>query len=51
MAGINAEKWVQKKMVTAREKMEDTGVYDLNLASVHKEMEEVRPTTVLTLTL
>ena len=33
MAGINAEKWVQKKMVTAREKMEDTGVYDLNLAS------------------
>ena len=25
MAGINAEKWVQKKMVTAREKMEDTG--------------------------
>ena len=33
MLGINAEKWVWKDMVTAREKMEDSGVYDLNLAT------------------
>ena len=33
MFGINAEKWIHKKMTTAREKMEDAGVYDLNLAS------------------
>lgn len=33
MMGINAEKWALKKMVTAREKFEDSGVYDLNLAS------------------
>lgn len=33
MAGINAEKWEQKKVATARETFEDSGVYDLNLAS------------------
>ncbi|GFH85473.1 SusC/RagA family TonB-linked outer membrane protein [Bacteroides acidifaciens] len=32
MLGINAEKWMSKNMTTAREKMEDAGVYDLNLA-------------------
>lgn len=32
MFGINAEKWKNKNMTTAREKMEDAGVYDLNLA-------------------
>lgn len=33
MFGINAEKWISKSMATAREKMDDTGVYDLNLAN------------------
>ena len=33
MFGINAEKWVTKKVVTAREKFEDAGIYDLNLAT------------------
>ena len=33
MFGINAEKWTNKNMTAAREKMEDAGVYDLNLAS------------------
>ena len=33
MIGINAEKWVSKKLVAARENFEDSGVYDLNLAS------------------
>lgn len=33
MMGINAEKWALKKMATARETFEDSGVYDLNLAS------------------
>lgn len=33
MFGINAEKWLEKKMATAREKMDDTGVYDLDLAN------------------
>lgn len=32
MFGINADKWISKNMVTAREKMEDAGIYDLNLA-------------------
>ncbi len=33
MFGINAEKWTQKKLTTARENFEDSGVYDINLAS------------------
>ena len=33
MVGINAEKWTQKKIATARETFEDDGVYDINLAS------------------
>ena len=33
MFGISAEKWVNKKVVTAREKFEDAGIYDLNLAT------------------
>ncbi|NDV77576.1 TonB-dependent receptor [Dysgonomonas sp. 511] len=33
MFGINAEKWMWKNMATARELFEDSGVYDLNLAS------------------
>lgn len=33
MFGINAEKWTRKNVVTAREKFEDAGVYDLNMAS------------------
>ena len=33
MIGINAEKYVTKKLVAARENFEDSGVYDLNLAS------------------
>lgn len=33
MLGINAEKWASKKMAAAREDFEDSGVYDLNLAS------------------
>ena len=30
--GINAEKWTLKKLSAARETMEDSGVYDLELA-------------------
>ena len=33
MFGITADKWVTKKVVTAREKFEDVGLYDLNLAT------------------
>lgn len=33
MAGINAEKWMQKKLAAGRENLEDSGVYDLNLAN------------------
>ena len=33
MFGISAEKWVNKKVVTAREKFEDAGIYDLNSVS------------------
>lgn len=33
MFGVTAEKWAIKKVVTAREKFEDEGVYDLNLAT------------------
>lgn len=33
MAGINAEKWKLKKITTAREFFEDSGVYDINLGS------------------
>lgn len=33
MVGINAEKWANKKLAAARKDFEDTGVYDLNLAT------------------